>query len=291
MERLTKHYSDDLTGPEEVLLQAQEWAVSEMKADINTTGQAYAMIDGSMLQTREGTQHNDWKEVKLGRIFIDSDHLSVDKDHNWLKKSVYSAYMGNYKSFLAYFEPLTDILEPLGDRMVFIGDGASWMWKWVNEAYPKATQILDFYHGMEHLSDFSKLYFKDKEVRKKWLATQKIDLLNDRIETIIAKLRMLACKTKKISEGQQKLLTYLNNNKTRMRYKTFRDRELFIGSGAIESAHRTVLQKRLKQSGQRWTQKGAQQIINLRLMNMNGQWHRVIDLIKHKEQKQYVKAA
>lgn len=53
-----------------------------------------------------------------------------------------------------------------------------------------------------------------------------------------------------------------------------------IGSGAIESAHRTVVQKRMKQSGQRWSNKGAQNMLNLRVLKMNDQWEKVIQLIK-----------
>jgi hypothetical protein len=50
-----------------------------------------------------------------------------------------------------------------------------------------------------------------------------------------------------------------------MQYKTFQEKGLLIGSGAIEAAHRTVIQQRLKLSGQRWTKIGAQQIVNLRI--------------------------
>ena len=64
-----------------------------------------------------------------------------------------------------------------------------------------------------------------------------------------------------------------------MKYKTYKARGLLIGSGPIESAHRTVIQKRLKQSGQRWTHQGAQYVANLRVANMNDNWNQVIDLI------------
>lgn len=53
-----------------------------------------------------------------------------------------------------------------------------------------------------------------------------------------------------------------------------------IGSGAIESAHRTIIQKRLKQSGQRWSFKGAQNVLNLRVIKGSGQWNKVIRNIK-----------
>ena len=54
-----------------------------------------------------------------------------------------------------------------------------------------------------------------------------------------------------------------------------------IGSGAIESAHKTVVQKRMKQSGQRWNNKGAQNMLNLRVLTMNKQWDKVVALIKN----------
>lgn len=53
-----------------------------------------------------------------------------------------------------------------------------------------------------------------------------------------------------------------------------------IGSGAIESAHRTVVQKRMKQSGQRWSWQGAQHMLNLRVVRKNNDWNKIIELAK-----------
>ena len=90
----------------------------------------------------------------------------------------------------------------------------------------------------------------------------------------------------------------MGNNQERMLYKTFMDRGLKIGSGAIESSHRTVIQKRIacpetsgKQSGQRWAQSGAQNIIDLRLLNINQKWEVMVDLIKSKENTKFRKVA
>ncbi len=57
-----------------------------------------------------------------------------------------------------------------------------------------------------------------------------------------------------------------------MDYRAYRKRGLLIGSGAIEAAHRTVVQKRLKRSGQRWSQVGAQRVLNLRVCWMSARW-------------------
>lgn len=60
----------------------------------------------------------------------------------------------------------------------------------------------------------------------------------------------------KIEDKRNSLIGYFQNNKHRMKYKTFIEKDFLIGSGAIESAHRHVLQQRLKLSGQRWTKPG-----------------------------------
>lgn len=80
---------------------------------------------------------------------------------------------------------------------------------------------------------------------------------------------------------QRSLLTYHENNRSRMNYKTYRDHGLLIGSGPVEAAHRHVIQARLKRSGQRWTLKGAQQVANLRTAQCSGQWEIVKNLIRN----------
>lgn len=285
-ERVTKHYANLVaqTEAERSTLQAsQEATVKDLGADLQQQGHVYAMLDGAMLPTREGAGGNAWKEVKVGRIFSQESLYELDKHHNWIKDSIYSAHLGSYNNFLLKFEPLTDLLAPLGKRLVFIADGATWIWRWIEESYPQATQILDYYHAVEHLAKFAKLHFKSEEQRKKWLEKQKSALLNDEVKQVIKKLKTLHPKGKTAQAEQENLLNYLQKNERRMLYKTYKEMGYKIGSGAIESAHRTVIQKRLKQSGQRWTMAGAQNIIDLRLMNMNGQWNNVINLIKEIE--------
>ena len=68
---------------------------------------------------------------------------------------------------------------------------------------------------------------------------------------------------------------YLQANRDRMEYKTYRERGLLMGSGAIESAHRTVMQRRLKRAGQRWSINGAQRVLTLRVCAMSNRWQLV----------------
>ncbi len=68
-----------------------------------------------------------------------------------------------------------------------------------------------------------------------------------------------------------------------MDYKLFRTIGAgIVGSGAIESAHRTVVQSRCKQSGQHWSESGLQDMLNLKVIYLNEDWKRVVELTKNK---------
>ena len=171
------------------------------------------------------------------------------------------------------------------DRLVFINDGATWIREWISDTYPLAVSVLDFYHAAEYLYEFASNAFSDVVERKQWCEVQKELLLASEVETVLSNISSI--KTKE--EDKKKITTYYKNNIERMKYKDYRNTGCgIIGSGAIESAHRTVIQKRMKQSGQRWSTKGARNMLRLRVISMNKQWAKVIDVLKSP---QWAKAA
>lgn len=98
---------------------------------------------------------------------------------------------------------------------------------------------------------------------------------------VIQAITAIKCPTKQAKENQENLLNYYQDNFLRMDYNRYRKIGCgIIGSGAIESAHKAIIQKRLKQSGQRWSYKGAQNVLNLRVTMGSGQWNKVIRNIK-----------
>ena len=109
-----------------------------------------------------------------------------------------------------------------------------------------------------------------------WVKKQETLLLADKGEAGIAQLERFV----DLAPALATTIHYFQQNADRMRYGTYRQRGYFIGSGAIESAHRTVVQKRMKLSGQPWSKKGAQHMLNLRVLYMNRQWDKVIQLAK-----------
>ncbi|MEJ7739200.1 MAG: UPF0236 family protein [Chitinophagaceae bacterium] len=234
----------------------------------------YVQADGSMLLTRE----EGWKEVKVGRLFKSSDCIHADQKSGWISNSQYIAHLGNNKEFT---KPMDDLIESYGksaNQLIFVSDGAVWIRNWIEDAFPDAISILDYYHACEHLHLFTSNYFTDKDKEKIWVTVQKELLLQSEVLAVIENIEKLAGKNKEA----QKLIAYYQSNKDRMDYKRYQQIGCgIIGSGAIESAHRTVVQKRMKQSGQRWSMQGAQNMLNLRVVRKNLQWNKIIELTKY----------
>ncbi|MDF9799416.1 hypothetical protein OKW21_004679 [Catalinimonas alkaloidigena] len=91
-------------------------------------------------------------------------------------------------------------------------------------------------------------------------------LLDNRIEYLLRHFEMLKGSVKDEALLMlERLIRYYKRNQHRMYYGFYKERKLRIGSGVIKSAHREVIQHRLKRSGQRWSKTGAQQIAQLRL--------------------------
>jgi hypothetical protein len=228
----------------------------------------YAMVDGSFLQCRsEDDSHKDvWKEIKVGRVFFGSHQVKrVAKDRNIIRYSDYVVNLGDLKTFLTKME---NRLNDYKGTLIFINDGAPWIWNWIEDAYPEAVQILDYFHAMEYLSVFAEAYFKDKDERTNWIESIE-ELLNaDQVEQVIELLEGISKtsnnKTNEAKEKLKALLSYYKTHTDRMLYGTYRKKGYLVGSGPIESAHRNVIQKRLKLSGQRWTEQGARNIACLR---------------------------
>ena len=233
----------------------------------------YAEVDGSMILTRE----EGWSEVKVGRIFKSSDCLHAEGKPGWISHSQYAAHLGSHKEFTETMDSLIDKYGTLGNRLIFVSDGAVWIKNWIEDAFPDAVSILDYYHACEHLHEFSNTIFTDKAKEKIWTGKQKEWLLKGEVKIVIRNIKRKG----KNGEAANKLIQYYSKNKNRMQYQYYKETGCgIIGSGAIESAHRTLVQKRMKQSGQRWSWEGAQHMLNLRVVRKNNDWNKIVELTK-----------
>lgn len=232
----------------------------------------YAMADGSMVLTRQ----DGWREVKVGRIFADCHHGPVSEGRSAIARSLYVAHLGGHQHFEARWAELLDPFEGRAAQMVFISDGALWIRDFVSAHYPSAVQILDFYHAKEHLGEFAKLAFADSRVCSEWVERMADLLLESEWRAVIEQIGCcpLGERHQKARDG---LVNYLESNAYRMDYKRYREKGWLIGSGPVEAAHRTLVQQRLKLSGQRWNIDNAQRVLNLRACELSGQWDTVVE--------------
>lgn len=205
------------------------------------------------------------REVKLGAIFTQT---TTDEKNTPVRDPLSTTYVGKIESCDDFGPRLYAEAFRRGcgkaERVVFIADGAPWLWNLADEHFGGATQIVDYYHAAEHIGNLAKLlYPEDKVGKKRWFKKLKKYLRKGDIEKVVSILSSLNVRGKK-KEEVEKTTAYFEKNKNRMRYGKFRREGLFIGSGVVEAGCKSVIGARLKQSGMHWSVRGANDIITLR---------------------------
>ena len=157
----------------------------------------------------------------------------------------------------------------LANELVFVCDGATWIWNLVGQYYPHAKQIVDWYHAEERLERVAAAAFADVEKRGAWLKESLDELWAGQVDGVSERCQQLAGKC---DEAQQ-AAGYFAHNAHRMRYDLFRAAGYLIGSGTVESACKQIVTHRLKRSGAQWTVTGAVQTAKARAAWLSGQWN------------------
>lgn len=168
----------------------------------------------------------------------------------------------------------------------FVADGAHWLWNLASEIFASATQILDWYHLMEHVHKAARAVFGEaSEKGKAWakeceqeLWDGKPNLVLDRVKQELSRVRSSAKR-----DALHELQTYLENNLARMDYPRYRELGLPIGSGTVESQCKTLVGARCKLGGMRnWKYAGAENVLRLRAALQDGSyddvWKQQFDL-------------
>jgi len=155
-----------------------------------------------------------------------------------------------------------------------VGDGAVWIWNQVAEHFYDSHQLVDWYHGTEHLARAAEgLYGNQVVARQRWLNEQKLILFQGQAEAIGEVLCEKA--EEKQGEAKQNLLQeagYFENHKRRMDYLEMRMDGWLIGSGTVESGAKQY-KERFTGPGMRWKRSGAEHLIPIRSAIMTGTFH------------------
>jgi len=147
-------------------------------------------------------------------------------------------------------------------EVVVLGDGAAWIWNLAAEHFGRRTEIVDWYHASEHLWTLGKaLYGVGSAQTRAWVDQALETLTTKGAAELLPLLDAVVPPNDEAAEVLRVERGYFATNQDRMAYPAFRERGLPIGSGAVESAARHLVQDRLKRAGMRWSQPGAQAVL------------------------------
>ena len=154
-----------------------------------------------------------------------------------------------------------------------VGDGAPWIASQIDHRFGELSRyLLDFYHVCEYLADASRIC--SPNAPKAWMDEQKQQLKCNHFSAVLEAIKPY----REPDSVPDKLAVvraayrYLFNRPNHLDYKNTLDSNLPIGSGEIESAHRYVIQSRLKLAGSWWTIENAKAMLALRVCRANHNW-------------------
>ena len=238
--------------------------------------------DGSMLPIR-GV--DSWKEAKVGVVY----RHDVKECAPLIDTARYVSVVGGMAEFAPALEETLDVedIDACG-TVVWLGDGAACNWRLADQLAPDAVQVLDWHHAIEHAVTCAKIVLGEEDPYiPLWQARAEHLLAIGEPDKLIAEL--VDCQASLDKRRRDRvaahnaiddLLRYYRTNLDRMEYAYFRARGYPIGTGAVESAHRHVLQTRMKRAGQHWALRGARRMARLRAAYRTGGVTRFHDAIR-----------
>jgi hypothetical protein len=223
----------------------------------------YGSIDGAFVPLKDA-----WKEAKVVTWYQARQRYGQDTLH--AEDIAYYASLEPAETFgrLLWGSGVHHQADRAED-LIFIADGAAWIWKLVEKYFPKAVQIVDWFHATQYLHKVAEALPWEEGQQQAWLETQKENLWEGEVEKVIAACEEISSWA---PEAVKALVSYYNHNKARMRYREFREAGYLIGSGTVESACKQLVSLRLKRAGARWTQHGAEMTAKARAAWLSGAW-------------------
>ena len=250
--------------------------------------QLYASMDAAKVRTEPRPKkgeakeaHEDWRDMKI-LCWYEVETVPVAQQTTRQRKKVQREQLALRAKHMRYFADICEAEEfgkllwatgcrlnaDLSPVLIFLGDGAIWIWNLVDKYYPQAVQILDWFHAEEHLKSVAAAAFSDPLDRAAWLEPVTQALWDGQVEDVILACQSLAVTCLTASQAAN----YFANNMERMRYDRFRAAGYMIGSGTIESACKQIVTHRLALPGAQWEVEGAVFTAKARASWLSGTW-------------------
>jgi hypothetical protein len=222
----------------------------------------------------------DWEDVKGLRFYL------VDKDR--IEHLISWHQIGTSQELGAALCAIKEasLIPEDKVRLCVVADGAAWIWNRAQEVFPKAKQVLDYYHCSEHLHALASAQYGKGTIKAiEWAQASLLRLFLKQKHNVIAGINRM----KPTSPEAAKLITqtvgYLKNHSKRIDYGTLRRGGYHIGSGAIESANKLICHVRLKRSGAWWYPSNVNNILKLRCAKYNSTFDKVMERYRQRDLK------
>jgi hypothetical protein len=259
--------------------QDEKWLQQRQRELGKQPGRLYGSLDGVMAPLV-----GEWRELKNIAWYRVEPIRSYQKrrrhakrvgeqNHLQAQDITYHCDMQTPEQFSALFwASACQRQADLYEELVFVCDGAAWIWKLIEKHFPHAVQIVDWYHASEYLPPIAEAAFgSGTQQYQSWLENARSLLWEGSITDLILTCQQLAF-IALAKPAVHQAVTYFTNNQKRMEYARFRQLGYFIGSGTVESGGKQISGLRLKRAGARWTEQGAVATAKARAAWLSGQW-------------------
>ena len=166
-------------------------------------------------------------------------------------------------------------------RLCVVGDGASWIWKYIHSLFPQARQVLDSYHCAEYLHKVAKVHYGDSVQALQWVEATLTRLYLGHVGAVLGGLRRMQAHSEAAAKAIANCWVYLHAHRHRTFYRQLRKGGYPLGSGGIESSNKFICHVRLKRSGAWWYERNSNQMLALRCAKYNGTFNQVF--VRHRQ--------
>lgn len=233
------------------------------------TPRLYISMDGVLAHLHE----RGWSEIKVGCCYHTHSRLDRTRPERVEIRAHSASYLtaldeaGEFGWQLWQEAVRRGVLT--AEEVVVLGDGAHWIWNIAERHFPRATQIVDWYHASAYVwNAASAIWGEAGPERTTWAHAQLDRLWEGQVQEVLLELERW-CER---GEAVEAALSYYHEHQTRMDYASYRARGLQIGSGSAESACKQLVSARLKQAGMIWDAAGAEAVAAVRAWLKSARW-------------------
>ena len=157
-------------------------------------------------------------------------------------------------------------------QTLVLGDGIAWIWNLKANRWPQARELLDFWHGSQHLWNLGRAYNRMEEAKAQpWVRRRMEQFYQGQEQKVLKEISSLKVSRSQCGQIVRKEKNYFAGQSKRMSYKEIADQGWPIGSGPVESSCRQD-QRRFKGPGQSWTHQGFASLSALDQARRNNHW-------------------